>query len=689
MKLKTVVSHFSFFTLIFFLSFPTNLLGQENKEFIFFNNADFTSGKEKLPHKLKSYDKHKSYKCKKCKEAVSANISAEEKDGKIILSSNQGMKMKKVFRCRRDGVVIEYVTYDPYHCSNPSYSTYKSRYNETGSLNGAITRPVYRKDIIRVVKAEKKQWKIKKKGRIDRMINDPYGYEEDDLKKLKKEKFNFNFYKLALEYMPNFGTNQVKPNILIVHKKRIHYPCYKPETCGDDQVEVHVDFIKKDLKGEYEIVTPKDYREFTFLNYYRRGKTQIDSAVFNGIRDSVQNWNIDKIDINSFSSIEGFDTINERYHNERAQNVRTALKEFYKTEPELKVKSRENWKVFRSQLKQDSEYKSWFKLSKEQIKDKLTEEQHLVYWNDKLDEQRYSKIKITASFEEKDTLAFVLRKLNEPNELTKEQLLNFHNYLKQNHPVKFLAVVYPHEDRYEDFLYDQLDYRIRNLNPGVYRELYYLANGMYEYSKTFNNDILFLNWETFVINHGDRVGLRKSFRKPVIERIDKLIKASAYKKDAMKLKVAYYLSYIPNMNAGTQYQEMMDGLNFISDYYYYYNDSIFYNRERVTDIIDFFVQYRTDIAVMFLEKYFDEMDQFDPYLLTQYLKLTFNHPKHFNDRTYVKTLLDAKQKLTAVEWCDMFIGKCNINFQIFDDEELRQLYCETCGPSHHVGQFNK
>ena len=41
-------------------------------------------------------------------------------------------------------------------------------------------------------------------------------------------------------------------------------------------------------------------------------------------------------------------------------------------------------------------------------------------------------------------------------------------------------------------------------------------------------------------------------------------------------------------------------------------------------------------------------------------------------------LMDAASKLTNQEWCDLFMGPCNVNFEIFEYQPLKNMYCEKC-----------
>ncbi|MGL4595915.1 MAG: hypothetical protein ACRCYO_00210, partial [Bacteroidia bacterium] len=66
--------------------------------------------------------------------------------------------------------------------------------------------------------------------------------------------------------------------------------------------------------------------------------------------------------------------------------------------------------------------------------------------------------------------------------------------------------------------------------------------------------------------------------------------------------------------------------------------------------------------------------------LMQYLRMTYvnvqEYPNYFPD--YYKQLCWARTVLTHEEWCSLFVGPCNISFQVFDSEAMRNIYCEEC-----------
>jgi len=65
-----------------------------------------------------------------------------------------------------------------------------------------------------------------------------------------------------------------------------------------------------------------------------------------------------------------------------------------------------------------------------------------------------------------------------------------------------------------------------------------------------------------------------------------------------------------------------------------------------------------------------------------YLKAYFFSQVYNEDLSDVELrLMDADRFLTNSEWCNLFMGPCNINFEIFDYQPLKNMYCEKCRQS--------
>ena len=76
----------------------------------------------------------------------------------------------------------------------------------------------------------------------------------------------------------------------------------------------------------------------------------------------------------------------------------------------------------------------------------------------------------------------------------------------------------------------------------------------------------------------------------------------------------------------------------------------------------------------------------NPEILAYYLKVRYRHPEEFPNAGYVDELLDSYSILSKAQWCQLFVGPCNISFQIFDDERIRNLYCKECSDKKNFAQ---
>jgi metal-dependent hydrolase (beta-lactamase superfamily II) len=81
----------------------------------------------------------------------------------------------------------------------------------------------------------------------------------------------------------------------------------------------------------------------------------------------------------------------------------------------------------------------------------------------------------------------------------------------------------------------------------------------------------------------------------------------------------------------------------------------------------------------------DAMDRgnYDKEILKLYLVLSYFHYDHPLGINYLyafyNLLMKHKPELTAEEWCGLFRGNTRISFQALDHENLRKVFCETCG----------
>ena len=71
------------------------------------------------------------------------------------------------------------------------------------------------------------------------------------------------------------------------------------------------------------------------------------------------------------------------------------------------------------------------------------------------------------------------------------------------------------------------------------------------------------------------------------------------------------------------------------------------------------------------------------------LQLSWNHPSDEQWFTYMNDLLGLSKTASPDIWCNLFMGDCQIPFQAFDHEELRNRFCEICTEKNKVIQEMK
>jgi hypothetical protein len=61
-----------------------------------------------------------------------------------------------------------------------------------------------------------------------------------------------------------------------------------------------------------------------------------------------------------------------------------------------------------------------------------------------------------------------------------------------------------------------------------------------------------------------------------------------------------------------------------------------------------------------------------------FAKMGYYHNQEHRKRVYHDWLINFRKEVSQDTWCNLFIGPCNISFQVFDDEILRDFYCTAC-----------
>ncbi len=625
---------------------------------------------EKLPWKLKPllYDDPTKY------AELPHDIRVSDENGLIQVRMRQPLSMKKLIHNRKDGLVAEIVAYEPYHCGNPAYYTALSRRNRNSSINGQLLKPVYKKELFKDLKIQKKAFEQEKREKLKAAKTKA---QKDRIKREKWQPQAIDVIMGKVEDIIPVGYREI--NLLVFQKRRIVAPVFFSGICGDLSFRDTIPSVMEFDTPEFDF--PAKKKKFSFSIPFARNDVQPEAKRMEAIRDTLLNYQIDSIDVLAYASVEGLNTKNTSLYQTRGNNIVTYLKQYIDTSTNISIRSGENWNLFYGQLKQSPEYVDWKGLSKEAIRQQFLDEKTRQQWEERLYLQRSASVIIWAHDFVRDTLRYVQQhyRLTDIKQATAKQAYYYQLWKQKKLPLdSLLAPVYPMRREYTQLITNQfrLNYqqnratwneaqiqmhwqKVKTLlgTPAVGVEMSYYA--------TF-----------FLLNHWHQIN--DSYK---TDRLGKVLKNMAnhnlYKGSLQQMRAIYALYMAPVSCEKEDYKQMHVYTEFVYEYYYQ-SYVMRLNAQRTLQLSNYFIDLGEQMyAYNMLDDYLKN-SVFNVPIYAQFLKLAFVHPYYQIDEHYTQLLIDARQKLSQEQWCELFMGECGISFQMFDDENLRKFYCKEC-----------
>lgn len=257
-------------------------------------------------------------KCKPCTRAFNkrsngVRYAIKEMDGYLYLSINDRDWFNNVFKNPDDGIAIDIVSKTRYKCSLESI-------NKT-QIKGHLLKPIYAQEL--------------KQG----------------LRQLAD-----NIYKVKLGKVPNHLLNQdVEYNILLIGNKNLcqYLVTYDLDYYSWDLLDMgmYLDDLTYDVKkiqstdkAEYVVKNKK----LKFIIPFKKNKSKYSQASIKPLYDSLRltNYDIVRLNIKAYSSIEGISKRNFELQEERANSVVNALQTYQKPTIKTTVSTSDNWVEF-------------------------------------------------------------------------------------------------------------------------------------------------------------------------------------------------------------------------------------------------------------------------------------------------------------------------------------------------------
>lgn len=625
---------------------------------------------EKIPfnHKKRFAWKIRSPKdsIKRCSEVNNAINYARFRDylrpkGKYIVFKSFNIDMmESIIQKRRDGLAVEFVHFNPYGCGNDRYFTDPTRRNGNSILNDTVVQPLYKKDLKKGFKREKRKkfWRTMISGSAKN-------------------------YTVKLARIPKELNGYVETNLIVLKKKRMcrvkHFTGY----CGEymaDTVEAVFDTIIpyfpyernwKERTKTFEVSFEKAKYNYTYsdISYLLEDLKHVD-------------YTIDTAVVNTYSSVEGSKKINEKLQIRRGESIVKALSENQDEIKEYKVIPNNNWNKFTEQIESNQQLDSLKGKSEEELFTLLQDKDFVESIELFLKEQRKATVKLSLTYSAKE---------NELDSLVKEFeiAMKVSSWLPKAKSIQYKIYELARDSIVDINALDRLIQYFKEDSWSLKENHIWYNKALGRYLKLdllydHMNKVKFYSEE--LLAQKIQVGLQLYLSgkdKIEDELIDNLGHLQRISEGEKSKKVSnLYLQVLVHLIQHHDKKDTEKGSDKVKEYCDLLFELIQYNQfpdEKKLQVAKLFIKcFKDSQAYSVLNKMrLKQTILEEVYVL--HAKLSYYHNQEYSNRKYHEYLIQLHETIPNDTWCGMFIGPCNISFQVFDDVRLKQFYCEKCG----------
>lgn len=564
-------------------------------------------------------------------------------DNKLYFEVNNRNWYNALFKEQGDGIAVDIVRRSRYSCDKEV---------KPSQIRGVLLPPVYG---------------INKPGK---------------LKSVSRNRYRVYIGKVP----PNLQKEEIEFNLLFLHNKAFckYYTIYNLEKYprGLLDMGVYLDDItyknKRITSNKNHIVTK--YKKLTFSIPFEKDKSEYKPEDIKPLYDSLKltDYNIKKININAYASIEGSTQRNLQLQNQRARSIAGSLQSFQEPSIITKISTSENWVEFFNDIKK-TKHKKLVKLPKKNVKAKLINE-YAANLEPVL--RNHRKAIVVLSLEKKD----------EFKKLHIDQLVTlFNKAVRADKLEEACAIQNSILDRLRDKCKPQV---LKNMKiPKNKKYLRLLTkNCIFKYfvdlKQTLNVEKELLQLEKlepndkrlkynlavlkFIIwKHRAREINREEFKKEIIN-----LKEYGISKELIdKMIVNYHIVKAEEDARKNNHKGKVSSVNYVLKSY----QNLILSDFDYLSIAQFFTYYSNIYdAIHTIEDKVNNITV-DEDLLFYYLNLTITKEELTQTEEYRTVMLNAIN-MNKKRFCSLYNSalKKGVTFQLLEDEFLRATYCENC-----------
>lgn len=548
-----------------------------------------------------------------------------------------------------DGIAVDIVTKDSYDCS-------KEKRDRKSTIRGDLQRPLYLKELKQNMLPSQKGEIFIKMGAV------PEKYRN------KEVEFNIVFLKdKYLCYYNNFY--DIKTYRWDLLDMGLYFDTLTYKTQFDTSLTEQEKYILQHKVLKFEIP-------------FERNKSEYSSEDIRPLYDTLKltDFNIQKILIRAYSSIEGNEERNIQLQQERAQSIVDALQSFQKPSITTEIVAMENWVDFLNDISLSS-YSNLSGLSKAEIKEKLKDEKLEQDLEPYLKNHRKAVIILELQKKDKyenipvtELLGLFSKSISEKN---LEEAIEIQNSIFEkvrNHevPVNFIdKLEIPEKSEYSLLLNKNsiFKYLMNELDVyNTYKELTELQDLMPNDGHIRYN-ICALKFKVWLL--GENAINPVDFKK----EINDLKKWGIPQNLIKRMLINYEIIMCEYYMMQGDFANKDKSLKYIFSNYQY----VPLSDADYLSLAQYFSSYaKYDWASKLLDKKVKSIDVEED-LIFYYLNLTLIDEK-LTKRSDYRTIMLNALSLNKIRFCEIFnsIENGGITFQLLDNEYLRKTYCENC-----------
>lgn len=570
----------------------------------------------------------------------------KDENNTLFFQTNSKEWFQQLFKNAGDGLAVDIVSKDRYNCSEDEI--------EKSQIKGHLLKPVYSSALHKILKQDEK-----------------------------------GMFKVRLGSIPaDLIGKDLEFNILFLSNKNLclYYNIYDIKSYQWELLDMgfYLDSLtyktKLRDKLDQESYTLK-YKTLKFKIPFQKNKSEYSQEDIKPLYDSLRltDFNIKKIHIRAYSSIEGNLERNIELQEQRANSIVSAMQSFQQPTIVTEVNSSENWVEFLNDIT-GTEYENYKELSKAQIKSKLAN-------GSASDLEKYLKN------HRKAIISLELEKKDPYNKMTADELMStFNKTIIEDNLDNALAI--------QNSLFERL--KGKEKNPDFLQKM--IVPKQLKFVQIFNKNSAFralMDIKQLLISYNDFLELSNlSPKDPRIQynliaakiqlwRFKALpIKEETLKKEILELKnfdIKAPLIKRMMVNFHITKSELLmqkrDYINKDKSVAYIYEN---YKSVPLTDydylsLAQYLSYYSNHSkAIKILEDKVKSIEV-DENLLFYYINLTLIDTELTQTPDYRTTMLNALN-MNKEKFCRLFnpSNDGGVTFQLLEDDYLRNTYCENC-----------